>query len=982
MKIRSHSERFIRLTLAGMIGLGLTLTLAVLMHGSTAWAAPSLPSQVNSPGSGGQVLLSEDFSGVSEKLTPPSGWNITEGGDEPAGDWCFAPIRDCTPVEIDSLSPLSAPVAVAANVTLWFPGNDSVFLESPAFDASGATFLLLSYDHFRVGLGGDGDAWVDVYDQDGWRRADTITAYNAGGHRSIQLPVLAPNTQTRIRFGWTGTGTNWFIDNVQVHAFYDPVADLQVEQSAPRYVSTGAPATFVVTVTNAGPAAATGVMLTDTLPANSIYQDSRISQGSCNQALGVLACAVGNLAAGAQMTLAVDITAPGQAQVMGNAIQAAATQGDPFPASNSALANVQVQNGPAPRYVSTAGVDGGDCSAQGNPCGSIPYAITQAADNDTIHLAAGVYTGTIHVDRPLTLSGAGEAQTTISGGKTDRVIFAHNPLTLNALTIADGKAQGRGGGVNAAAGLTLTDVSLLRNVTSQDGIQLTGGGGGIYVVGDLLAERGTFQQNGCADNPIDDVLCLIGGARITGNAVFTGTHFISNSARGAGGLAASKVWLYDSVFISNATKSLSGGGATVGEAVIYGGEFRDNHADLCGGALYVEGSTFISGTLFTNNTAKSLGGALYSNDLGQPLTIINAQFIGNSSLESSGGAIHNPRLGPVLIENSTFISNSAWAKGGGIRSVGPVTVTGSLFQQNESTTSTSEGGGGGLATVSPAHISATQFISNSSQLHGGGIATSAPVVVENSLFQGNYTGFSGGGLSVEKAALTITNTRFVENTANVDSLAFGFGGGIYAKESNIIADRLIFLRNQGLRGSAVALEAFADGYSARFVNSLFVGEASNTAAAIFQTYAYELVEILHGTFVGPVTTEGVAIYHESGESVIANTIASTFATAIKRGQGTITEDFNLYHNVASQEEGGVTAGTHSLTGDPMFVDASADDYHLGKGSAAIDAGTDMGVAHDLAQTARPQGSGVDIGAYESTLPAVSEYKLHLPMTRK
>jgi predicted outer membrane repeat protein len=330
--------------------------------------------------------------------------------------------------------------------------------------------------------------------------------------------------------------------------------------------------------------------------------------------VGVLACAVGDLAAGAQITLAVDISAPGQAQVIENAIQAAAAQADPLPATNSGLALVQVQNGPAPRYVSTTGVDSGDCSEPLDPCASIPYAITQAADNDTVHLAAGVYSGPIDVDRPLTLSGAGEVSTTISGGMQDRVIFAQDSLTLNALTIADGLAKGRGGGIYASDNLTLTDVSLLRNVTSQDGIQRTGGGGGIYVVGNLVAERGAFQQNRCADNLIDDKLCMVGGARITGNAIFTETHFISNSARGAGGLSASKVWLYDSVFISNTTKSLSGGGANVGEAVIYGGEFRDNHADLCGGALFVDGSTFISGALFTNNTAKSLGGALYSNE--------------------------------------------------------------------------------------------------------------------------------------------------------------------------------------------------------------------------------------------------------------------------------------------------------------------------------------------------------------------------------
>ena len=962
-----------------MIGLGLTLVLAVFMQVSTGLAAPPSPAHASSLHNAAQVLLSEDFSSVSEKLAPPSGWNITEGGDEPAGDWCFAPIRDCTSVEIDSLSPLIAPVAVAANVTLWFPGSDSIFLESPAFDASGATFLLLSYDHFRVSLNAEGEAWVDVYDQGAWRRADTITAYNAGGHRSIQLPVLAPDAQTRIRFGWTGTGTNWLIDNVQVHAFYDPVADLQVEQTAPGVVSTGAAATFVVTVTNAGPAAATSVMLTDTLPANSLYQGSRISQGSCNQASGVLACAVGDLAAGAQITLAVDISAPGQAQVIENAIQAAAAQADPLPATNSGLALVQVQNGPAPRYVSTAGVDSGDCSEPLDPCASIPYAITQAADNDTVHLAAGVYTGPIDVDRPLTLSGAGEMSTTISGGMQDRVIFAQDSLTLNALTIADGMAKGQGGGIYASNSLTLTDVSLLRNVTSQDGIQGTGGGAGVYVVGELRAVRGAFQQNHCADTPIDDVLCFGGGARVRGSAILTETRFISNSARSAAGLVALKGWLYDAVFISNTAKTQSGGGAWLGEAVVYGGEFRDNHTGLCGGALFVEGSTFISGALFTNNTAKSLGGALYSNEGEQLVTIVNAQFVGNHSLESSGGAIHNPGLAPVRIENSTFISNTAWEKGGAIRSVGPITVTNTLFQQNQSE-SFSAAGGGGLATASDAHISATQFISNSSQIHGGGIQTSARLTVEDSFFQHNYAGYNGGGLYVEGGALTLTNTRFVENTADVESLAFGFGGGAYAKESNIVADRTTFIRNVGQRGSAVAVEAFADGYTTRFVNSLFVGAASNTESPLFYTYRYGLVDILHATFVGPTLSSGVAIHFDNSGGSVINTIASTFATAIKQQEGVVAEDFNLYHTVGSRVDGVAAEGGHSLTGDPRFVGADAGDYQLGSGSAAIDAGTDVGVTHDLVQTVRPQGAKMDIGAYEAM--ATSGYKTYLPLTQK
>jgi hypothetical protein len=49
------------------------------------------------------------------------------------------------------------------------------------------------------------------------------------------------------------------------------------------------------------------------------------------------------------------------------------------------------------------------------------------------------------------------------------------------------------------------------------------------------------------------------------------------------------------------------------------------------------------------------------------------------------------------------------------------------------------------------------------------------------------------------------------------------------------------------------------------------------------------------------------------------------------------------------------------------LNATGDDYHLGPGSAAIDAGTNAGVTTDFDGEARPQGSGFDIGFDESTL---------------
>ncbi len=81
-----------------------------------------------------------------------------------------------------------------------------------------------------------------------------------------------------------------------------------------------------------------------------------------------------------------------------------------------------------------------------------------------------------------------------------------------------------------------------------------------------------------------------------------------------------------------------------------------------------------------------------------------------------------------------------------------------------------------------------------------------------------------------------------------------------------------------------------------------------------------------------------------------------------RGTGNVVEN-----NLASGGSGGTVAGVTS--GDPMFVSANADctgDFHLKAGSPAIDKGSATGAPQtDFEGKTRPQGSGVDMGAFES-----------------
>ncbi len=55
---------------------------------------------------------------------------------------------------------------------------------------------------------------------------------------------------------------------------------------------------------------------------------------------------------------------------------------------------------------------------------------------------------------------------------------------------------------------------------------------------------------------------------------------------------------------------------------------------------------------------------------------------------------------------------------------------------------------------------------------------------------------------------------------------------------------------------------------------------------------------------------------------------------------------------------------HDFFGEPDFVDPATDNYHIGSRSAAMDAGTDIGITTDIDGDARPAGAGYNIGADE------------------
>ena len=106
-------------------------------------------------------------------------------------------------------------------------------------------------------------------------------------------------------------------------------ADMAIVKTAtPNPVTEGTPLTYSLAVTNNGPASATNVTVTDTLPSPLTYLSSNTTQGSCSEAGGVVTCLLGTMANAGTATISI-LAIPGAPGVIANTANVTADQTDP-----------------------------------------------------------------------------------------------------------------------------------------------------------------------------------------------------------------------------------------------------------------------------------------------------------------------------------------------------------------------------------------------------------------------------------------------------------------------------------------------------------------------------------------------------------------------------------------------------------------------------------------------------------------------------
>jgi hypothetical protein len=197
--------------------------------------------------------------------------------------------------------------------------------------------------------------------------------------------------------------------------------------------------------------------------------------------------------------------------------------------------------------------------------------------------------------------------------------------------------------------------------------------------------------------------------------------------------------------------------------------------------------TLPAGTTATDTPLPQISGTLNLIGPGANLLTVSGNHDGNvgSVLTVAQGGVAN-------IFNLTIANGTASFYGGGLLSIGTVTLAGCAFTGNHSSVN-----GGAIGNLGTMMLTGCAFSGNSAAVNGGGILNygTGTLTVSDSAFSGNSAAVNGGGGIFSDGVLTAINSSFSGNSASG-----GLGGGIYVDDGSAVVS------NNTLSGNTAAMQ--------------------------------------------------------------------------------------------------------------------------------------------------------------------------------
>jgi hypothetical protein len=213
---------------------------------------------------------------------------------------------------------------------------------------------------------------------------------------------------------------------------------------------------------------------------------------------------------------------------------------------------------------------------------------------------------------------------------------------------------------------------------------------------------------------------------------------------------------------------------------------------------------------------------------------------------------------------------------------------------------------------------------------------------------------SHSNLVIEDADLEVTLPEAINGGPSTIIRNTTISHGIVSVFGDLIVDRSTFT-------AGAAIGSFGNDKKVTVLNSVFISSAGANAITInsvgdmnSNTIAY----IANNTFSnGAISCNGTTVV--SGSKIFEANIFYNIDTLANRNDCYYSQNLILPLTTV--------VGKDNITGDPKFVDAAHNDFHLQPGSPAIDVGSANPAhpnGHDRDGKPRPAGTAIDLGAYE------------------
>jgi hypothetical protein len=325
-------------------------------------------------------------------------------------------------------------------------------------------------------------------------------------------------------------------------------------------------------------------------------------------------------------------------------------------------------------------------------------------------------TGEIQITQALTISGNGQTNTIIDGNNTSRIfrVTAGAPVTIDGVTIRNGRTAGSGGGIVSNGAVTLNNSNVSGNTAG-------GSGGGIVGFASVTVNNSNVSGNTAGSN---------GGGISSNGAVTLNNSTVSGNTAG-----------------SNGGGILSFGAVTVTNSSVLG-----NTATNDGGGIFGSGNVTIANSNVSGNTSGRYGGGVELQGSAIGLTVINSIISGNTTVASGGGLDMTGNTLTLNLINSTVSGNkvtNGLDAGSGIWGRDTVIITNSTITGNTASGAGAQGGG---LYLSP----------------GGSLAIANSIIIGNTATAGAEIFRAGGTLTFRGANIVGTN--------GVNGISGGFTG--------------------------------------------------------------------------------------------------------------------------------------------------------------------------------------------------------------